>query len=111
MEKREWNAPGLRYLIKYRIWPENKDSHHNDEWNEFFIEDPFMVICVLYFSNVGCSLKKFQHNTNEILARDHNSRATYFSTLPSSSNCNKFCGIFCCSARDGDSLFVAYCLL
>ena len=67
MEKREWNAPGLRYLIKYRIWPENKDSHHNDEWNEFFIEDPFMVICVLYFSNVGCSLKKFQHNTNEIL--------------------------------------------
>jgi hypothetical protein len=37
LPKMEWNAPGLRYQIKYRL----KEPHA--KWTEFFVEDPLAV--------------------------------------------------------------------
>jgi hypothetical protein len=50
MSKMEWNAPGLRYQIKYRL----KEPHA--KWSEFYVEDPLAVsyddnIYFIYFKD------------------------------------------------------------
>uniref|UniRef100_A0A915CMW2 Contactin n=1 Tax=Ditylenchus dipsaci TaxID=166011 RepID=A0A915CMW2_9BILA len=41
MDKLDWNAPGLKYLIRYRK-SSGKSRMEEPQWNEFFVEDPMV---------------------------------------------------------------------
>lgn len=46
MDKYDWNAPELKYLIRYKL---NKPGEH---WKEFLVEDPLAVSFDFYLKNV-----------------------------------------------------------
>lgn len=48
LAKSQWNAPGLKYLVRYRRMGEEAEE---SEWHEFFVEDPFAVSKVRMDSN------------------------------------------------------------
>lgn len=69
MDKMEWNAPELRYLIRYRLKKADpkldmlsskmelrgKQEENSGKWHEFFVEDPLVVtfwLCVKYIFNL-----------------------------------------------------------
>lgn len=41
MDKELWNAPGLRYIVRYRL-AETLSPNDNVSWIERHIDDPFM---------------------------------------------------------------------
>lgn len=50
MQRNDWNAPGLHYLIRYRQKKNNLIKHSN-KWTEFFVEDPYVVIIIKFLIN------------------------------------------------------------
>lgn len=52
MPRNDWNAPGLKYLIRYRRTKTNKiyenSLNESNKWTEFFIVDPYIVNFLIF---------------------------------------------------------------